>query len=517
MPLPVLLATAKSRSVRRDLARDLTPRYQGRVHVVVVGPARASGLVDRLGRRGRRLVALLHDRAEAELVAKFTERFPDAGRAVLLTGDGKTPNADASIVIPYGDPNEGLYPPIDDLVDSFFACEPEAKGVRLVGPRWSAEIHEAKAFLRRSGVAYTWDDAERAPFAEMPGGPPIDLHDRTALAQMVGLQVDPKRKDYDLVIVGGGPAGLAAAVYAASEGLSTVILEKDAPGGQAGYSASIENYLGFPDGLSGDDLARRAVAQCRKFGVEIVAPAAAVALRTKGRSRTVQLEDGREVQAPAILIATGVEWRRLNVPGEERLYGKGVYYGSASSEAVLCEDEAVAVVGGANSAGQAALQLARYAKHVTMIVRGGDLRETMSDYLRERIEAMKDRIEVQHNLVIEEVCGEDHLEAARVRCGEETWTMPLDGLFVYIGAEPHTEWLDGHLARDEDGFLLTGEAARHDPRCCWRESRAPTFFESCMPGVFVAGDVRAGSVKRVASAVGQGSTVVSLVHEYLRS
>ena len=484
---------------------------------MVAGTARASGFLDRLANAKRPLVAFLHDRAEADLVAEIAGRFPHVGRAVLLTGEGKTPTADASIVVPYGDPAEGLYPPVDDLVDSYFACEPEAAGVRLAGPRWSVEIHEAKAFLRRSGVAYDWEDAERAPVAEMPDGRSIDLHDRTALAQAVGLQVDPKRKSYDIVIVGGGPAGLAAAVYAASEGLSTVVLEKDAPGGQAGYSASIENYLGFPDGLSGDDLARRAVAQCRKFGVEIVAPAPAVALRTKGRTKTVVLEDGREVHAPVVLIATGVEWRRLNVPGEERLYGRGVYYGSASSEAILCEDEAVAVVGGANSAGQAALHLARYAKRVTMIVRGGDLKETMSEYLLSRIQAMDDRIEVQNNLVIEEVCGEDHLQAARVRCGDEVWTMPLDGLFVYIGAEPHTEWLDGRLARDEDGFLLTGEAARHDPRCRWRERRAPTLFESCVPGVFVVGDVRAGSLKRVASAVGQGSTAISMVHEYLRS
>lgn len=483
---------------------------------MVTGPARAAGLVERLIRAKRPLAALLVDRAEEELARRVAEALPDAGRAVLLIGHGKV-LADASIVVPYGDPQEGLYPPLDDLVDSFFACAAETTGLRLVGPRWSAEIHEAKAFLRRIGVAYDWEEAERSPTAEMPDGRSIDLHDRTALAQAVGLQVDPKRKDYDLVIVGGGPAGLAAAVYAASEGLSTVVLEKDAPGGQASHSASIENYLGFPDGISGDDLARRAVAQCRKFGVEIVAPAAAVALETAGRTKTVRVEDGREVHAPAVLIATGVEWRRLNVPGEDRLYGKGVYYGSASSEAVLCEDEAVAVVGGANSAGQAALHLARYAKHVTMIVRGSDLKETMSDYLVSRIEAMKDRIEVQHNLTLEEVCGDGHLEAARVRCGDNVWTMPLDGLFVYIGAEPHTEWLDGRLARDDDGFLLTGEAARHDSRCRWREKRAPAFFESCVPGVFVAGDVRAGSLKRVASAVGQGSTVVSLVHEYLRS
>ena len=517
VPLPVLLATAKNREVRRTLLRDLPPRYAGRLHVAVLAPSRAARLVDRLAKRGRGLVALLHDRGEGELAERVLRDFPDAGRALLLTGQGETPTADATVVVPYDDAAEALYPPLDDLVESFFACSPEGSGLTLVGPRWSTEVHEAKAFLRRSGVAYDWRDEEREPFGEMPDGGRVDLRDHTALAKAVGLQVDPERREYDLVVVGGGPAGLAAAVYAASEGLSTVVLEKDAPGGQAGYSALIENYLGFPDGLSGEDLARRAVAQCRRFGVEIVAPAAAVRLESRGRSRTIVLEDGKRVHAPAVLIATGVEWRRLAVPGEERLYGKGVYYGSASSEAVLCEDEAVAVVGGANSAGQAALHLARYAKRVTMIVRGDDLRETMSDYLRERIEA-ESRIEVQHGLAIEEVCGEAHLDAARVRCGEEVWTMPLDGLFVYIGAEPHTEWLAGTLARDADGFLLTGEAARGaEGACPWRLKRAPGLFESCVPGVFVAGDVRSGSIKRVASAVGQGSTAVSLVHEYLRS
>ena len=517
MPLPILLAASRSRSVRGALTRDLSSRYANRLRVVVVGPSRALGLVERIAKRGRSLAVLLHDRSEGDLAERVAERFPDAGRALLLTGSGETPTADATITTPYEDATESLYPPLDDLIDSFFACVPDSRGVTLIGPRWSAEIHEAKAFLRRNGVAYEWEEIESAPEAEMPDGSRIDLHDRTALASAAGLQVDPQKRHYDLIIVGGGPAGLAAAVYGASEGLSTVVLEKDAPGGQAGYSAAIENYLGFPDGLTGNDLSRRAVAQAKRFGVEIVAPSEAVALRHKGKVRTIVLADGREVSAPVVIIATGVEWRRLSVPGEERLYGKGVYYGSASSEAVLCEDEAVAVVGGANSAGQAALQLARYAKKVTMIVRGDGLEDTMSDYLRTRIEAMADRIEVQRNLVIEEVCGESHLEAARVRCDDEVWTMPLDGLFVYIGAEPHTDWLRGTLARDPDGYLLAGEAARNAERSCrWRSTRAPMLFESCVPGVFVAGDVRAGSMKRVASAVGQGSTAVSMVHEYLR-
>ena len=516
MPLPVLLASAKRRRLREALADALPSHFASRMRVLVTRPERAAKLVDRLAAKGRAVGVLLHDQDSEEVVERVLSNFPNANRAVLLTGSGSTPTADASLVVPFGDPEEGLFPTVDDLVDSFLICEPEEKGVELVGPRWSPEIHEAKAFLRRSGVAYGWKDRESAPTADLPDGRSVDLHDRTALALAVGLQVDPKKGRYDLTIVGGGPAGLAAAVYASSEGLSTVVIEKDAPGGQAGYSASIENYLGFPDGISGEDLALRAVAQAKRFGVEIVAPSEAVSLRVEGTTKTIRLADGREVSAPCVIVATGVEWRRLNVPGEERLFGKGVYYGSASSEAVLCEDEAVAVVGGANSAGQAALHLVRYAKKVTMIVRGDDLRESMSDYLRERVEA-EARIDIQYGLEIEELCGESHLESARVRCEKAVSTIALDGLFVYIGAEPHTDWLDGTLARDDGGFLITGEDARHaDPKCRWRLKRSPTIYETCVPGVFAVGDARSGSLKRVASAVGQGSTVVSTVHEYLK-
>ena len=517
MPLPVLLATAKARSVRLDLARDLSARYSDRVHVVVAGPARAARFVDRLAQSGGALAVLLFDRPESDVAAAVAEAFPDAGRAVLLTGEGTAPVADATVPYPYHDAAEGLYPPIDDLVGSYLVCREEAPTVRIVGPRWSAEVHEAKAFLKRQGVAYEWREEDRAPRIELPDGRSLDSLDREALAEAVGLQVDPHRDFYDLVVVGGGPAGLAAAVYAASEGLSTVILEKTAPGGQAGTSSWIENYLGFPEGLSGEDLARRAVAQAKKFGVEIVSPATAAGLSAKGRYRAVRLEDGREIGSQAVLVATGVEYRRLNVPGEERLYGRGVYYGSATSEAIICRDEEVAVVGGANSAGQAALHLAQYAKKVTMIVRGDDLKDSMSDYLLDRIEA-KENIDVQTGLEIEEACGEDHLEAVRVRCGSDVWTLPVDGLFAFIGAEPHTEWLAGTLARDRDGFILTGDSLRDssDASCRWRERRAPMTLETCLPGVFAAGDVRSGSLKRVASAVGQGGTAVSLVHEYLR-
>ncbi len=503
--------------MREALARDLAIRYADRLRVVVVGPSRAERLVDRLDENGGALAALLFDRTSGDVAATVADAFPDAGRALLLTGEGASPIADATIPYPYAEAGEGLYPPLDDLVGSYFACRTDEPALTLVGPRWSVEVHEAKGFLKRQGVAYEWRDEDCNPAAELADGRRLAGLEPASLAEAVGLQVDPHRDFYDLVVVGGGPAGLAAAVYAASEGLSTIILEKTAPGGQAGTSAWIENYLGFPEGLSGDDLARRAVSQAKKFGVEIVSPATAVGLAAKGRYRSVRLEDGKEIGSQTVLIATGVEYRRLNVPGEDRLYGRGVYYGSATSEAILCRDEEVAVVGGANSAGQAALHLARYAKKVTMIVRGADLKDTMSDYLLDRIQKAEN-IDVQTGLEIEEACGEEHLTAVRVRCGKEIWTLPVDGLFVFIGAEPHTEWLEETLARDEEGFVLTGVAARdaRDGKCRWRLKRPPMTLETCMPGVFAAGDVRAGSLKRVASAVGQGGTAVSLAHEYLR-
>jgi thioredoxin reductase (NADPH) len=323
---------------------------------------------------------------------------------------------------------------------------------------------------------------------------------------------------YDLVIVGGGPAGLAAGVYGASEGLRTVIVESQAPGGQAGLSSRIENYLGFPSGLSGSDLARRAVTQARRFGVEILAPQEAVGLRMEGPYRLVKLADGNEISCHALLIATGVQWRNLDVPGMERLQGAGVYYGAGPAEAISCKDEDVYVVGGANSAGQAAMHFSKYARRVVMLVRGDSLASSMSQYLIDQIKQTSN-IHVEFRTRIVEVHGKDRLEAISIRCGDsgQVEQAPASALYIFIGAVPRTEWLAGLVERDENGFILSGsDLVRNGQRPKgWTLGRDPGLLETNVPGVFVVGDVRRGSVKRVASGVGEGSIAVQFVHQYL--
>jgi thioredoxin reductase (NADPH) len=338
------------------------------------------------------------------------------------------------------------------------------------------------------------------------------------VADRIGLRRRAEGEFYDLLIVGGGPAGLAAGVYGASEGLKTVIIERVAPGGQAGLSARIENYLGFPSGLSGGDLARRAVAQARRFGAEILSPQEAVSVRSEGPYRIVKLADGSELSTHALLIATGVQWRKLNVPGIDRLTGAGVYYGAAATEALSCRGETVYIVGGANSAGQGAMNFARFAKRVVMLVRGESLASTMSQYLIDDI-ARTRNIEVQTQSQVVEVHGEERLEAISIGCGKtgSVDRVPCSGLFVFIGAEPKTEWLNGFVERDARGYILTGiDLLRNGkPPSTWTLDRDPGLLETSAPGVFAVGDVRHGSVKRVASGVGEGSIAIQFVHQYL--
>ncbi|HEY9889171.1 MAG TPA: FAD-dependent oxidoreductase, partial [Candidatus Obscuribacterales bacterium] len=471
--------------------------------------------------------------------------FPEAKR-VLLTAYADTDAAIRAINIarldyyllkPWDPPTEKLYPVLDDLLHDWLAqYHPEFQGIRVIGDRWSAHSYRIKDFLARNQIPYRWLDIERdaeAPKlltyaqATLPCLPLVLFADGEAranpdnrhIAEKIGLQTQATSPFYDLVFVGGGPGGLAAAVYGASEGLRTVMIEREAPGGQAGTSSRIENYLGFPVGLSGSDLARRAVTQAKRFGVEILTPQEATAIHLKDDYRLVTLADGSTLSSHAVILAMGVAWRRLNVPGVNELTGAGVYYGAAQTEALACQGEEVFIVGGANSAGQAAMYFSRFASKVIMLVRGDSLTKSMSQYLIDQI-AATDNIEVWTHASVVAAQGTKNLETltiANSRTGE-TQTLPAKSLFIFIGAMPYTDWLADLVARDDRGFLLTGadilQLNGQAPRP-WSLDRPPFLLETNVPGVFAVGDVRHGSVKRVASGVGEGSICVQFVHQYL--
>jgi thioredoxin reductase (NADPH) len=403
----------------------------------------------------------------------------------------------------------------------------------VIGHRWSRGSHELKDFLARSNVPYRWLDAEvdpearrlleaagadpeRLPLLVFPDGEALVAPSNRDVAERIGISTRPDAPFSDLVIVGGGPAGLAAAVYGASEGLRTVLVERDATGGQAGQSSRIENYLGFPSGLSGGELTRRASAQAQRFGARMVLVQDAVALESRGPARVVRLADGGEIAAHAVVVATGVQYRRLDVTGCDELTGQGVYYGGSRAEAIAVTGEEVVVVGGANSAGQAALYFAGFAARVTLVHRGASLAQSMSHYLVERIEAA-DNIAVRLGANVAAAEGSASLDGVRVRDGDgREELLPARAMFIFIGASPNTDWLEGVVARDDRGFIMAGPDLRAEGlRPAWPLDRDPLPLESSLPGVFVAGDVRHESIKRVAAAVGDGSMAVQLVHQYL--
>jgi thioredoxin reductase (NADPH) len=419
---------------------------------------------------------------------------------------------------------------VEDLLGSWEAgAALESGGVRVIGHRFSRNSHDLRDFLARNHVPARWLDAERdgearqllkvagvdddrLPVALLEDGTVLEQPTVLELAERLGVVGQPASEHYDLVIVGGGPAGLAAAVYGASEGLKTIMVEREAPGGQAGQSSRIENYLGFPAGLSGSDLARRATDQARRLGAELLTLQDAVALRVRGAGRVVELSDGGELSASSVLIASGVSYRQLEAPGFAELTGQGIYYGAALIEARSCKDQHAFVVGGANSAGQAAVFFSSYAERVTMLVRGDSLTKSMSHYLIEQIEKLPN-VEVRTGAQAVAAEGDGQLRALRIRGRDGTETVEAaDACFVFIGAVPHTDWLAGVVARDERGFILAGPDAKADG---WPLTRDPFPLETTVPGVLVAGDVRARSIKRVASAVGEGSMAVALVHQYL--
>jgi thioredoxin reductase (NADPH) len=422
---------------------------------------------------------------------------------------------------------------LSDLLEDWTAgYQPPFEGLRVIGHRWSLKDHKVRTFLSSNHVPYRWMDvasnedaqnllkewkldAERLPVVLFPDGSALVDPEPGALAIRVGLSTQATQDFYDIIVVGAGPAGLAAAVYGASEGLRTLVIEPHAPGGQAGSSSKIENYLGFPSGITGADLGRRAHVQASRFGAEFLTQRA-TGLRIDGQYRFIQLADGREVSSHVVLLSLGVHYRKLEIPGASQLAGRGIYYGAALVEAVSCKDEDVFVVGGANSAGQAALHFARYARKVTMLVRGPGLKATMSKYLIDEI-ARTSNIVLEAQTQVVEAFGEEHLEALQLGGPAGQVRVPASSLFVFIGAAPGTEWLPASIVRDENGFVLAGPDLRTDGKHPegWRELREPFLLESSVAGVFVAGDVRHGSIKRVASAVGEGSIAVQFAHQYL--
>ncbi len=545
MPNPALLVVDDDPDVLRAIARDLRRRYgqDYRVLRAASGPEALDAL-DELKERGDAVALLLSDQRMPQMdgvafLSEAMQRFPRSKRA-LLTAYADTEAAisainrsqvDYYLLKPWDPPEERLYPVLDDLLGDWQAgYRPGYGGVRLVGSRWSAETHALKDFLARNAVPYAFVDAESEegrellrdgvslPLAILPDGERLEAPTPSALAERLGLRTSAESAFYDLAIVGGGPAGLAAAVYGASEGLRTVLIEREATGGQAGTSSRIENYLGFPSGLSGADLARRATTQAERFGVEILAPQEVEALAVDGPYKRLTLADGSEVSCHVLMLATGVSWRKLSAPGAERLAGRGVYYGAAMTEAIGCRGEEVYIVGAGNSAGQAAMYFAEYAARVVMLIRGDDLGKSMSHYLVERIEEHP-VIDVLLHTEVAEVCGGDHLERLILKNRETGAETPADTryLFVFIGAAPRTDWLDGVVVRDERGFVPTGPDLKEHHLDGWPLEREPFLLETNVPGIFVAGDVRHESVKRVASAVGEGSVAVHFMHRHLAS
>jgi len=545
----VIMTVDDDPGVSRAVARDLRRRY-GESYRIVRAESGESALdaLRELKLRGDLVAVILADYRMPQMNGiEFLEQALDVypgARRVLLTAYADTDAAidainvvdlDHYLLKPWDPPEEKLYPVLDDLLEAWRNSDYRpVPATKVVGHRWSARSSDVREFLARNQVPYRWysadtpeglrllsaagQDGQRLPLVITAEGNVLVEPEATELAAEVGLATTPTADFYDLVVIGGGPAGLGAAVYGASEGLRTVLVERSATGGQAGQSSRIENYLGFPDGVSGAQLTDRARRQAGKFGAEILTAREVTGLEVNGSARVVRFSDGSAVAAHAVILATGVSYRQLKAPGTPDLTGCGVYYGSALTEAASCQGHDVYIVGGANSAGQAAMYLARGAKSVTLLVRGGSLAASMSYYLIQQINEAEN-ISVRTGTVVDAAHGSDHLEQLTLRDTESGTTELVDAqwMFVFIGAAPLTDWLDGAVHRDERGFILSGPDLTPDgtPPAGWELDRPPYHLETNIPGVFVAGDARAESAKRVASAVGEGAMAVMLVHRYL--
>lgn len=552
MANPIILIVDDDIQVCNAVERDLRQHYRQDYRIMkATSGVVALETVQRLKQRNDQLALFLVDQRMPGMegvafLAEAIKFYPEA-RKVLLTAYADTQAAIAAINLigldhylmkPWSPPEQNLYPVLDDLLSDWWAtAEVPFEGIRVAGTLWSATSHTIKDFLARSQIPYQWLDIEqdaearalvetvnqeqhRLPVLFFPDGTTlIDPH-ITTVAEKVGLRTQATQPFYDLIIIGAGPAGLAAAVYGASEGLRTLLIDKDTTGGQAGTSSRIENYLGFPNGLRGADLARRATAQATRLGAEILTAREVTQIRVEDPYRFVKLTDGTELSCKALIIATGASLSTLDIPGIEVLTGAGVYYGAALTEAAHYKGKPMFVVGGANSAGQGAMFFSRYASKVTMLVRGSSLQKDMSQYLIDQINGTKN-IEVRVRASIAEVIGTDRLEALVIKNNDtgETETVPAAALFVFIGAKPHSRFVADVVERNEAGFILTGPDLIHDGRRPknWRLNRDPFLLETSVPGIFAVGDVRQGAIRRVASAVGQGSTAISFVHQYLKT
>jgi thioredoxin reductase (NADPH) len=544
----LILAVDDDPAVGRAIERDLRHRYGSRHRVVLADSGEAGiGIVEEIVRRGEPVAMLVADQrmpgmSGVEFLAQAIKVAPETKR-VLLTAYADTEAAirainelrlDHYLMKPWSPPEARLYPVLDELLEDWeaeSAARLSEPGLRIVGHRFSAEAHATRDFVARNGIPYRWLDigdaearsllaAARLDGGELPvlvfeDGETLVRPSQSEVAARIGLHTAADLPFYDLVILGGGPAGLAAAVYGASEGLRTLLVERHATGGQAGQSSRIENYLGFPAGLSGAELARRATAQARRLGAEMLTAREVLGIRENGPARVVTLDGGGEIGCHSVLIATGVHYSRLEAPGVEALTGSGVYYGASPAEAAAVEGEDVVVVGAANSAGQAALDLASRARRVTVLCRSEGLGKSMSRYLIERIESLAN-VEVVPHATVSAATGEDRLEELTVAVDGQERRLPVTAAFVFIGARPQTDWLGDTVARDRAGFIVSGLGVRRiEGRHRWHMERDPFPLETSLPGVFVAGDVRDQSIKRVASAVGEGSMAVQLVHQYL--
>ena len=546
---PTIVAVDDDPQVASAVARDLRGKYAADYRIVAAqSGAEALAALESLQGRGSTVALLLADQRMPEMegtdfLAAARQLFPDAKR-VLLTAYADTDAAiqainevelDYYLMKPWDPPEEKLYPVLDDLLDDWKANVPAPfDGIRVLGATWSPDTHNTKEFLARNQIPYRFLDVERdadaaatveasggkVPLVILPDDSTLVQPDRRSLAEKVGMRTEAEQPFYDVIVIGGGPAGLAGAVYGASEGLRTALVEREAPGGQAGTSSRIENYLGFPNGISGGDLARRAVTQATRLGAELITAVEATSVTVEDNVKVVSLSDGSEMRAHSILLASGMTLRKLTVPGYDKFQGAGVYYGAAPSEAATFKDGQVYVVGGANSAGQGAMMFSKFAAKVTMIVRGPNLESKMSQYLVDQIGGQPN-IEVLLNTKVLEVVGDERVESIRLAdvTTEDERVLDASALFIFVGAVPHSNVVEGTVRMNDKGFVYTGPDIFLDdvkPET-WNIDRDPFLMETSVPGIFAAGDVRHGVVRRVASAVGQGSIAISMIHQYLET